>query len=310
MRKNKFLLKFMLLIIIMTITFAGFPALTAADDLIILHTNDIHGRIEVGEGMLGMSGISSLISAHREDYEHVLVLDAGDTIHGRPITNLLEGESTVLAMNKAGYDVMVPGNHDFNFGYERLLELEEIMEFDLVAANVEKEGVLLFDPYVIKELGQFKIGVIGLATPATVTTTHPKNVVGLEFTDMIEAAEKYVGFLQEENVDLIIVLGHVGMDGNYPSTEVAEQVDGIDLFVDGHSHDKLTEGIWHSDTLFAQAHEYGKYLGRVRVNFVNAAPQLAADLIPADIEGLAVDESMERLMEEWRTEARNIMLGN
>ncbi len=295
---------------IITIIFAGFPALTAADDLIILHTNDIHGRIEADEGMLGMAGISSLISVHREDYEHVLVLDAGDTIHGRPITNLLQGESTVLAMNKAGYDVMVPGNHDFNFGYERLLELEKMMEFDLVAANVEKEGELLFDPYVIKNLGEYRVGIIGLATPATVTSTHPKNVAGLEFTDMIASAENYVNLLEEQNVDMIIVLAHVGMAGNYPSTEVAEQVEGIHLFVDGHSHDKLSEGLWHSDTLFVQAYEYGRYLGRVRVNFEDAAPRMAADLIPADIEGLTLDENLEKMMEEWRTEARNIMLGN
>ncbi len=310
MKTGKFLLVFSLLLTFLVISFVGNPVFTAADDLIILHTNDIHGRIETDEGMLGLPGVSALISEHRNNYEHVLVLDAGDTIHGRAITNILEGESAVIAMNRAGYNVMVPGNHDFNFGYERLLELEGMMEFDLIAANVEKEGELLFDPYVIKEMGDYKIGIIGLATPATVHTTHPRNIVGLEFTDMSTAAEKYAAVLQNEGVDLLVVLGHVGLEGNHPSTAVAEQVDGIHLFVDGHSHDRLEEGMWHEDTFFVQAYEYTKVLGRVRVNFQNSIPEMTADLIDADTVELVLEQEMMDLMEELRAEARNKMLGN
>lgn len=300
-------------IVLAAIVFAAsFTAMAVEEDLVILHTNDIHGRIEVDEGLLGIPYISSLIDQHREDYDHVLVMDAGDTIHGRPITNLLDGETTVEVMNEAGYDIMVPGNHDFNFGYERLLELENKMEFDLVAANVEKDGELLFDPYVIKDIGDYQVGVFGLATPDTYATTHPDNIEGIEFTDMSEAAEEYVSHLEAEGVDLVVALGHVGFAGDYPSDEVAADVDGIDLFVDGHSHDRLAEGEWREGTLFVQAYEYTKDLGRVYVDLAGDEPEFAAGLISAE-EGkdmVELDDEVQALLDEYSDKATEIMLGN
>ncbi len=141
-----------LAIIIMAVLLLTSVVFATNVDLLILHTNDIHGRIEIGDGMLGMPYLRALVEYYREQYENVIVMDAGDTIHGRPITDRLEGESAVISMNLVGYDFMVPGNHDFNYGYDRLLELEEMMEFHLVAANVFKDGELLFDPYVVKEV--------------------------------------------------------------------------------------------------------------------------------------------------------------
>ncbi len=289
---------------------SGSAVVASGTELVILHTNDIHGRIEVDEGRLGMAYISSLIAYHRDQYEHVLVLDAGDTIHGRPITDRLEGESTVVAMNKAGYDVMVPGNHDFNFGYEKLLELEEMMTFDLVATNVFKDGELLFNPYVVKEVGAYTVGIFGLATSATYTTTHPRNIVGIEFGNMEEASRKYVEILRTEyNVDLVIALGHVGIKD---SSEVVTQVAGIDLFVDGHSHSRLPEGEWVSDTLIVQAHEYGNYLGKVSIDLSGEEPIFEASLISAEAARDLVDpdEEMNELMQEFRDEVVRRLLGN
>ncbi len=293
--------------------FSGILVQSAAgSDLIILHSNDIHGRIEMGEGLMGMPIIGAIIEDYRARYENVLVLDAGDTIHGRPITNALDGTSTVKTMNMAGYDVMVPGNHDFNFGYERLLELEEEMEFDLVAANVFKDGELLFRPYVVKEVGPFSVGIFGLATPATYTTTHPDNIVGIEFGEMVEAAQKYVEILRNDyQVDFVIALGHVGMGGNNPSTRVAEQVAGIDLFVDGHSHTRLEEGEWHHGTLFVQAYEYTKYFGKVEIDLSGDEPVITASLISAE-EAVAQFEPVPELVDylaEAREEVRQKLLG-
>ncbi len=289
---------------------AGFTVLAIDEDLVVLHTNDIHGRIEVDEGQMGIPVIASLIEDHRKSYENVLVMDAGDTIHGRSITNLLDGESTVAAMNKAGYDVMVPGNHDFNFGWERLVELEEKMEFDLVAANVKKDGELLFEPYEIYEFSGYEVGVFGLATPDTYATTHPDNIEGIEFTDMVEASEKYVSKFEEKGMDLIVALGHVGFAGDHPSDEVVEKVDGIDLFVDGHSHDRLAEGVWVEDTLFVQAYEYTKDLGRVYIDIEEK--EFTAELISAE-EGKELADphpELEELLDEYSDKATEILLGN
>ena len=281
----------------------------AGVDLVILHTNDIHGRIEIGDGMLGMPYIRALVEYYRERYDHVLVMDAGDTIHGRPITDRLEGESAVISMNLVGYDFMVPGNHDFNYGYDRLLELEEMMEFHLVAANVFKDGVLLFNPYVVKEVGDYSIGVFGLATSDTYTTTHPNNIIGIEFGDMIEASRKYVDLLRNEyKVDMVIAVGHVGTSA---TKAVVSQVQGIDLFVDGHSHGRHLRGEWVGDTLIVQANEYTKYLGMVTIDLSGERPVMEARVIPAS-EGKELvdpDEELDEMMQEFRDEIRRLILG-
>ncbi len=278
-------------------------------DLLILHTNDIHGRIEIDEGLLGMPYISSLIQYYRGQYENVLVLDAGDTIHGRPITDRLDGESAVLAMNLAGYDVMVAGNHDFNFGYQQLVELEEeMMEFQLLSANVYKGDGPLLTPYVVKEVGDYTIGIFGLTTDSV--STHPDNVVGLEFRSAMDAARTYTALLRDEyNVDLVIALSHVGVHVSEP---IAAQVEGIDLIVDGHSHTLLREGRWVGETLIVQAQEYSKYMGKVEINMSGERLVMEASLISAAAarELVDPDPDMIELLEEARDEIIRRMFGD
>lgn len=303
MKKSKFLIVLLSLMLVLLMS-----AFVGAVDLIILHTNDIHGRIEIGDGIMGMPYLTSLVEYYRNHYDHVLVMDGGDTIHGRPITDRLEGTSTVATMNYAGYNVMVPGNHDFNFGYERLLELEEEMEFNLVAANVFKDGELLFNPYVVFEVGEYKVGVFGLATSDTYTTTHPQNIVGIEFGDMIEASEKYVDILRnQEQVDLVVALGHVGLT---PTRQITAAVEGIDLFVDGHSHSRLPEGVWNYGTLIVQAYEYSKYLGKVEITF-NDEISMLASLISAEEAMSRVDpnSTVMEMLEEFRADVRRAIMG-
>jgi len=307
---------------------APMATLGAGHELVVLHTNDLHGRIEIDEGRLGMPYIAALIDHFRAEYEHVLVMDAGDTIHGRPITDQLEGESTAVSMSVAGYDVMVPGNHDFNFGYDRLLELEEAyIEFDLVAVNVFKDEELLFDPYVIKEAGDYTIGIFGLATPDAYVTTHPRNIEGIDFgegidPDMdrnekidaaldyaVQAAQRYADVLRNEyEVDLVVALGHIGIS---VSRRIAEEVEGIDLFVDGHSHTRLPEGEWVHDTLIVQAHEYGNYMGKVVIDLSGERPVMEARLISAEEakEIVEPDETLVELLEEFRAEVIRRLLG-
>ncbi len=314
MRTNRKLLA-IALVLVFLLAATTIPAQAIEEDLVVLHTNDIHGRIETeldeDEPIMGIPIISTLIAEYREEHDNVLVMDAGDTIHGRSIANQLEGSSVVDTMNAAGYDVMVPGNHDFNFGYERLLELEEKMEFDLVAANVFKNGELLFDPYEVYEMEGYKVGVFGLATPATYATTHPDNIEGIEFADMVEAADEYVSVLEDYDVDLIVALGHVGFAGDHPSTEVAEEVEGIDLFVDGHSHSRLAEGEWHHDTLFVQAYEYAKDLGVVKTSLADPEPEFSASLISgSEATDVEPDEEIKELLDEASEQILQDRLGD
>lgn len=107
--------------------------------LVVLHTNDSHGRIKEDGTSMGMSAVKYLADVYEAAGASVLILDAGDTLHGLPIVTATSVESVVDVMNRVGYDYMAPGNHDFNYGYEHLLALEDEMEFPLLAANVAYE---------------------------------------------------------------------------------------------------------------------------------------------------------------------------
>jgi 5'-nucleotidase / UDP-sugar diphosphatase len=266
-------------IVLAVVLLGGFAV---AEHLIVLHTNDIHGRLEQGEGM-GMAKLATLVERYRAEHEHVLLLDAGDTLHGTPLAIATEGASVVEAMNLVGYDVMVPGNHDFNYGgFRRLLELREVAEFEFLAANILRGGEPLFESHVIVEVGPYRVGIFGLVSPAYTSIVNRLFIRGLEITDMSEAAERMVTLLQEEGVDLIVAVGHVGLYGDFPSTRVLDEVEGIDLFVDGHSHDRLEEGVRHGTTLLVQAHEHLKELGVVEVDLSGPSPSLVAALVSAE----------------------------
>lgn len=241
----------------------------AEKQIIIVHTNDTHSRLKEGDydGM-GFAKIATKVKEIRKENENVLLLDAGDTLHGLPIATISKGETVIGIMNSMGYDAMVLGNHDFNYGYDRLVELKDMMKFPMIVSNVVKEdGTVDFKPYEIKEIAGIKIGIFGLTTPETKYKSNPKNTEGVNIEDPVEVAKEMVSKLKEENVDMIIALSHLGLDedSEVKSSDVAEKVEGIDIIVDGHSHSVLEEGKVVGDTLIVQTGEYDKNLGVVKV---------------------------------------------
>lgn len=232
----------------------------------IVHTNDTHARVEAGgyDGM-GFERVATIVSQIEAANPNTLVLDAGDAFHGQTIATLNEGESIVKIFNEIGYDVMTPGNHDFNYGKERLLELDEMAEFPILAANVYYDDYSEFLPgYTVKEIDGVKVGIFGISTPETVYKSHPANTEGLEFFDPVIASKLMVAKL-EDDVDVIVGLVHLGLDESsiHTSRLVAENVEGIDLIVDGHSHTELPEGLMVGNTLIAQAGGYDNNVGIV-----------------------------------------------
>ena len=242
----------------------------AADTTIVIaHTNDIHARVFEGKyAGMGLAKVATLVDELRAENPNTLLFDAGDTFHGQTFATLENGASVVEVYNLMSYDLMVPGNHDFNYGYERLLELADIADFPIIAANVLKEnGTTLLDAYKIFTVDGVKIGVFGLATPETTYKTHPDNVAGLTFADPSVKAQEMVTLLQGQNCDVIIALAHLGIDADstYTSEQVAMDVEGIDIIIDGHSHTVLEEGLTVNGTLIASTGEYDKNLGVVTI---------------------------------------------
>ncbi|HEY8343923.1 MAG TPA: 5'-nucleotidase C-terminal domain-containing protein [Bacillota bacterium] len=261
----------------------------------ILHTNDIHGRAETGEGM-GLPKIAALVKQIKSENPRTLLLDAGDTIHGKTFTNLTKGESMIKLMNAMGYTAMTPGNHDFNYGYQRLITLDaQIADFPILCANIKKDGKFLFSPYLITEVGGKKIAIFGLATPETLYKSHPNNTKGLEFINPNTAAQDVINTVRGR-ADFIIALAHLGLEtgSEFTSERLARKVSDIDLIVDGHSHTPLPAGKMVGSTLIVQTQEYTKYLGRVDLTFTGAGVEMKASLISA-AEAAGIDDDREMI---------------
>ena len=206
--------------------------------IVILHTNDVHGAID------NYASVAALKDAYEAAGAQVLLMDAGDFIQGSTSVNVSQGANAVELMNMAGYDVATTGNHEFDYGYANLKTLMEQAEFPILAANAfTAEGELAMDEAnTTFQLGDVTVGVFGLATPETATKAHPAKLEGVTFLaedELFNCAQEQVDELTAEGCDYIICLGHLGIDaestGNR-SIDLLENVTGIDVFIDGHSH--------------------------------------------------------------------------
>jgi 5'-nucleotidase / UDP-sugar diphosphatase len=236
----------------------------------ILHTNDIHGHLTSWRGWIGewkdkqvggLDRVATAVDRVRGEGTPVLLLDAGDLIGDTMIADLTAGEALIRAFNAIGYDALVPGNHEPDFGDRRLAELIAMAEFSVLAANLRRDnGEWLARPYMVKELAGTKVGVIGLAYPKTPSTTAPKNVAELRFDPPAEVAKAYVEELRRQGVEIVIALTHLGLGADI---ELAERVPGIDVIVGGHSHNRMSEPLRIGATLIVQAGAHGSDLGRL-----------------------------------------------
>lgn len=256
-------------VIIGTAPMAAF-AEAESGKLTIIHVNDVHGQVEGDDKeIIGYKKLKTIVDEQMAENPNVLLLNAGDTLHGTTLATLSSGESIVKLMNKMGFDAMTPGNHEFNYGYDRLVELAEMAEFSFLGANILKEAddTSDFEPYIIKEFEGFKVGIFGISTQETKVKSHPNNTIGIKFEDPIATSKRMVEELKDQ-VDIIVGLFHIGIDeeSEITSIDIAEKVEGIDIIVDGHSHSTLPEGRLVGDTLIVQAHEWTKNIGIVEIN--------------------------------------------
>lgn len=218
------------------------PAGELVGEIVILHTNDVHGAIS------SYAKVAALKAEYEAKGAEVLLMDAGDYIQGEPYVSVSQGETAIRLMNYVGYDVATIGNHEFDYGYENLAELAAAAEFPIIAANVMYNGKTAFEANKVFELESgVKVGVFGLSTPETATKAHPGKIKGVTFLsgdDMNKAAQAQVDELTAAGCDYIICLGHLGIDDSskgYRSVDLLEAVTGIDVFIDGHSHSSLDD---------------------------------------------------------------------
>lgn len=226
----------------------------------ILHVNDFHGFADPykplgsDEKLGGIAYLAARAAELRKEYPSVL-LSAGDMIQGNNWANLFQGRPVIEVMNLMGFDAMVPGNHEFDFGQEVLLRRISEAKFPVIAANVGGFGE--FKPYIIKDVDGVRVAVIGIVTDETPVSTHPKNVDGLTFRAPADVINKYLREIRAQ-ADVVIALTHIGYAAD---RALAEKVPGIDVVVGGHSHTKVDVPAVVGKTIIVQAWEHGKVLG-------------------------------------------------
>ena len=235
-------------------------------DVKIVHTNDIHARVEEDDynQVIGMDRLSGIAQTFTEGADGSLMLDSGDTFHGQPIATLVKGESVAKLMKACGYDAMTTGNHDWSYGKERLKELGGIANVKILSGNIKNvDGTSFFDTdELIKEITKngktLKIGVFGVSDPEMKNKTTPSNVEGLDFQDAVAYAKREAATFKAEGCDVVIALSHTLDPKN-----VAAQVDGVDLWLCGHEHIELSESVTTPDGSKTYVSESGHYLNSV-----------------------------------------------
>ena len=226
-------------------------------DVVILHTNDTHCGIEDNMGYAGLVWYENQM---KEETPYVTLVDAGDAIQGAPVGTLSEGEYLVQIMNKAGYDFAVPGNHEFDYGMEKLLGLSARLDCGYSACNFVNlpSKTQVFAPYRIMEYDDIQVAFVGVATPESITKSTPAYVqdqfgryrfgfcedeTGEALYSQVQSA---VDQARGEGADYVIMVGHLGDNGiteKWSSRSVIANTTGIDAAIDGHSHEVCVENV-------------------------------------------------------------------
>ncbi len=243
----------------------------------LIQQNDTHGSLELhneffwdSEGAFlkkvgGFSRISKYLKNLREENNHVLFFDGGDLFHGTlPLVNS-KGNVMLPLLEKMGLDGFVPGNWDFAYGKQQLQQLTQTLPFPTIACNLKDQDTNdhFLKPFMVKELGGVKIGIIGLTYPFVDITMPQSFSEGLGFSIGVEEVRKNVEELKGK-VDIIVLLSHMGLPLD---VKLVSLVDGIDIVLSGHSHDRVIEPIVINETHVVQAGSSSSFLGRLDITY-------------------------------------------
>ncbi len=255
--------------------------------LTILHTNDMHSRLEPfpmdggrNQGLGGVASRAQLINKIRDEEEQVLLLDAGDIFQGTPYFNIYKGEPEIKAMTSMGYDACTIGNHDFDAGMENLAtQLTSHANFPMLVSNYDFTGTPMENktqPYKIFKKGKLRIGVFGVSIEGR--GLIPDSLFGAtKYLDPIQKANETADKLKrKERCDMVICLSHLGYqykEGNKVSDEImAKETENIDLIIGGHTHTFLDNPVEYKnkkadDVIVNQVGFAGIILGRLDFEF-------------------------------------------
>ena len=304
-------------------------ATESTESIYIVYTNDIHSYIyntakdENGEDRPGlrMSNIAAMVSDMKAEGKNVILVDAGDELQGDIYGAFDEGESVIELMNACGYELATPGNHEFDFGMNTFFNRKEEAAFPYISCNFHavEEDENPFEGSQIFAIGGKKIAFIGISTPETITSSTPtyfqnekgEYIYTIDGVDgakyMYESVQKAIDQVKGE-VDYVIALGHVGVGiderrNNISSYDVIANVEGLDAFIDGHSHtvmDKeLVKDKSGKEVLLTQTGSYLNSIGLMKIDGDEITASLINSYDNADAEVASIENDINnRIMEK------------
>lgn len=255
--------------------------------IVILHTCDLHGNIlptESYEGQTNLGGIARCATVIRQIREHeknVLLVDAGDTMQGTAVSFLTGGQVMVRCLNQLHYDSWTWGNHEFDWGLDKLAGAAERAEMPIVVANVReaRDGgspvsgriVSRLKPYIVRKIDGVKVGIIGLETPGVPSWSRPRLISGLEFLDSVDTLRRTIPEARSAGAQVLVLVCHQGYreagdDHANQINSIAREFPELDVIIGAHTHRNFPE-FKVSNVLYCQADYYGIYLGRVDLVF-------------------------------------------
>ncbi|HFI0313657.1 TPA: cell surface ecto-5'-nucleotidase Nt5e [Streptococcus suis] len=301
---------------------------TATDSIeaVIIHTNDVHGRILEEKGVIGDAKAASVIEEERSKVENTIVVDAGDAFQGLPISNSTKGEDRANIMNQVGYDAMAVGNHEFDFGMDQAIKYKETLNFPLLSANTYVNGARVFEASTIVDKTPTVVGdefvVIGVTTPETAIKTHPKNIEGVTFADPITEVNKVIDEVEARALadnrvyNNYIILAHLGVDATTPvewrGSTLAEALSQNSklagkrvIVIDGHSH-TVQSATYGDNVTYNQTGSYLNNIGKVNLKSEQLLGE-ASLISAADTASVTPDALITELVNEIKVkyEAEN-----
>jgi 5'-nucleotidase/UDP-sugar diphosphatase len=285
--KSKKLLLSLLMVIALTLPLVPMASAQGPVSITILHTNDVHGNLEVDyKGRGGAANIAGYIDEVKAEVgaDNVIFLDAGDAMQGQPISNLFEGASAIDIWNMMGCKAAAVGNHEFDWGQDVLAARVAQSNFPWLAANIVVVGTndhpAWVTPWTVVEVPGVKLGIIGLGYTETPSITRKGLTDGIEFQDPVTAVLRYYDEVKAQS-DALILLVHIGWEdqsehkgGETIATELAAAGKPVDLIIGGHSHEEAEAPHMAGDTPYVIAYQYGRWMGRADVTVDPAAKKL------------------------------------
>ncbi len=281
----------------------------------ILHSNDMHGDFlaekckERDELIGGLALLAGYINKVRQEEENVLYVISGDMVQGSMIDSEYKGISTIEIMNFLAPDVATLGNHEFDYGLPHLLFLEKMANFPIVNANlyIRKYYKRLMQPYVILNKAGFDIMFTGIITDKVIDSIKSDKLVGsfISLEDASAEVGKITNAYKNNDIDLTVLLTHIGFDSDKELAKMLNPEWGIDLIIGGHSHTILEKPEKVNDILIVQAGVGTDQVGRMDIvvdDDTNSIIEYKWELIPITNKIAKPDKKLTEYIDSFKKE--------